>query len=255
MIDINWSTLVFQIVNFVVMILILVRFFFKPVVKALDERARRVTSALDEAARREQEAEAMHAEYEIKLSEANELVIQMKQQAQEDLEKTKQQFIAQAQKEIEQMRNKAHDEIENARRQAVHQHRLELGNLITTLSARLIGEAGGDSFQQAALHEFVARLDALAADTYRERFGSIDEETITVQFVTAGPAESDEIERVRARIEALTDHPVQVRHKVNPALVAGATLRFGDTMIDGSLEGQLDGLRAQYIRELEQSIA
>jgi F0F1-type ATP synthase delta subunit len=45
-----------------------------------------------------------------------------------------------------------------------------------------------------------------------------------------------------------------MRHKVNSALIAGATIRFGDTMIDGSLEGQLDKLRAQYVRELGQAV-
>lgn len=254
MININWSTLLFQIINFLVMVFILFRFFFKPVIKALDDRAKRVTSALDEAARREQEAEAMHSEYQQKLTEANELVIQMKQQAQEDLERTKQQFIAQAQKEIEQMRNKAHDEIENARRQAVHQHRLELGNLITTLSARLIHEAGGPSFQQAAIQEFIARLDALPADTYYERFNGADNEIMNVQFVSADPVEPKMIDLIKDKVASLVNYPVEVKHRVNPALVAGATLRFGDTMIDGSLEGQLDSLRSQYIRELEQSI-
>ncbi|MBN1934651.1 MAG: F0F1 ATP synthase subunit B [Anaerolineae bacterium] len=254
MININWSTLLFQIINFAVMVFILFRFFFKPVVKALDDRAKRVTNALDEAARREREAEAMHSEYEQKLTEANELVIQMKQQAQEDLEKTKQQFIAQAQKEIEQMRNRAHDEIEDARRQAVHQHRLELGHLVTTLSARLIHEAGGEGFQKAALQEFFARLDTLSADTYRERFSSLDEEIIGIQLVTAGQVEPEMINLVKDKVAALIDRRIEVRHTVNPALVAGATLRFGDMMIDGSLEGQLDSLRAQYIRELEKSV-
>jgi F0F1-type ATP synthase delta subunit len=49
----------------------------------------------------------------------------------------------------------------------------------------------------------------------------------------------------------MVDRPIEVRHKVNPDLVAGATIRFGDVMIDGSLEGQLGHLRTQYIHELE----
>jgi|GEM_PF-1317780 len=254
MININGSTLLFQILNFVVMVLILARFFFKPVIQAMDERAKRVTSALDEAARREKEAEAMHQEYEQKLAETNELVIQMKQQAQEELEKTRQQFIAQAQKEIEQMRNKAYEEIHDAHRQAIHQHRLELGQLAATLAARLIQEAGGPSFQQATLHEFIARLDTLPTESYRERFSSVEDELVNVQFVTAAPAEAELIEQVQAKIETLIDHRVRIQHKVNPALIAGATLRIGDTMIDGSLEGQLESLRTRYIYELEQSV-
>lgn len=253
MININWSTLLFQILNFVVMVLILARFFFKPVIKAMDERSKRITAALDEAARREQEAEAMHAEYEQKLAEANEMVIQMKQQAQEELERTRQQFIAQAQREIEQMRNKAHEEIRDAHRQAIQQHRLELGQLVATLTARLIQEAGGASFQEATMREFVNRLDSLPAQTYRDRMSG-ENEPVSVQFTTAAPIDEDMLAQVKTRVETLINHPVNMQHKVNPALVAGATLRIGDTMIDGSLEGQLQTLRAQYMHELEQSV-
>ncbi len=254
MININWSTLLFQIMNFAVMVFILAKFFFKPVVRALDDRAKRVTSALDEAARREREAEALHSEYEQKLVEANELVMGMKQQAQEELEQTKQKFIAEAQQEIQQMRNKAQSEIQDARKQAIHQHRLELGRLVTTLSARLIREAGGATLQQAAVQEFVARLETLPADEYRRRFASTDTDIVHVQLVSANELDQDTLEQVQARIQTLIDRPVEIRCQVNPALIAGVTLRFGDTMIDGSIGGQLDGLRTQYVHELEQFV-
>ena len=123
MINISWSTLVLQIVNFVVMVLILTRFFFKPVIRALDERSKRVTSALDEAERREQLAHEMQAEYKKQLAEAQEQVLVMNQRAQEELQQTRQRVLAEAREEILNMRTKTERELEEARQQAVAQHR------------------------------------------------------------------------------------------------------------------------------------
>ncbi len=55
MLKLNWSTLLLQIVNFAVMAFILWRFFFKMVVRILDERSERVTSALQEAEQKQQQ--------------------------------------------------------------------------------------------------------------------------------------------------------------------------------------------------------
>jgi F-type H+-transporting ATPase subunit b len=251
MININWSTTLFQILNFAVMAFVLYRVFFKPVLKVLDERSSKINGALDEATRREKEAKEILDTYDQKLSEANELVVTMKQQAQEELERTKQQFIAEAQQEVQQMRDRAHKEIQQARDQAIHQHRLELGQLVTTLSARLIREAGSDAFQKATIEEFIARLESLPADQYKKMFLDIGDESVNIQLVSANELDQETLSQVRNLIQTMVDHPVEVSPRVNPSLVAGATVRFGDVLIDGSLEGQLDNLREQYIQELE----
>lgn len=257
MININWSTLLLQIANFVVMVVILTRFFFKPVIKALDERSKRVTSALEEAEKREKEAQDMHAEYETRLREANEWVANMKQKAQEELEQTKQQLIAEAQSEIQQLRTKAEGEIEESRQHAILQHRRELGQLVTTLSARLIREAGSDAFQSATVTEFLKRLPAalarqpLLADAYQHE-PDVDQ-IPNVELVSANDLDPDTVSQIQDQVQAAIGLPVFVKHKVDPALVAGAVLRLGDTLIDGSLEGQLQSLRTRYLNELDKS--
>jgi F0F1-type ATP synthase delta subunit len=42
-----------------------------------------------------------------------------------------------------------------------------------------------------------------------------------------------------------------MRYKVDPSLIAGATMRFGDIVVDGSLAGQLQALGERYIESLE----
>jgi len=69
MLNINVSTLIFQIVNFLILAFLLFKFLFRPLIRLLSDRARRVTHALDEAERREKEAERIEAQYQKKLEE------------------------------------------------------------------------------------------------------------------------------------------------------------------------------------------
>jgi F-type H+-transporting ATPase subunit b len=253
MININWSTLILQIVNFIVMALILYRFFFKPVVKVLDERSKKVTSALDEAEQRERQAAEMHDEYEQKLAEAQEQVVFMQQHAQEELQQTKQRVLGEARQDIQELRVKAERELEEARQQAIAQHKRELGRLAMTMSEQLMRQAGGDAFQKASLEEFLRRLERLPPEQYRQAAQAGDTETVRVQFVSAIDPELDIKARIENKVHEMLDKPIEAQFKVDPALIAGLTLRLGDVIVDGSLAGKLQGLNERYLADLEQT--
>ncbi|MBL7200168.1 MAG: F0F1 ATP synthase subunit delta [Anaerolineae bacterium] len=251
MLDINWSTLLLQIVNFLVMVFILTRFFFKPVVRILDERSKKVTSALEEAEQREKRATEMAAEYEQKLVEVQEQVVNMKQSAQEELEQTKQKYLDETRQEIQAMREKAEGELKEARQQGIYQHRRELGHLVTTLSGRLMREAGGDAFQRTAVDRFVERFSMLPAEEVRQALASSESTVIGVQLASASEVSADILERLTGRAQELAGKPVELVHKVDPTMIAGLSMRFGDVIIDGSLSGQLQNLSDRYMADLE----
>ncbi len=275
MVNINWSTLLFQIINFLVMVLILTRFFFKPVVRILDERSKKVTSALDEAQRREQEAAEIRTQYEKKLAETQEQVLVMKQQAQEDVDQARQRVLDETRVEIQKMREKTERELGEARHQAVIQHQHELGSLVTTLSGQLVQETGGVPFQKASMEDFVTRLMEMPSEEYRRALAALEAtaepgaeasadaadgasgegEVLHVQLVSAYEADAESIARIEQRLQEMTGRQVAIRRKVDPSLIAGARMRFGDVVIDGSVAGQLRELGERYLNELEQSKA
>lgn len=252
MLNINWSTLILQIVNFMVMAFILTRFFFKPVVRILDERSKKVTSALDEAEQREREAAEMRADYEQKIAQAQDQVLSMTQQAQEELARAKQELIEQTRREIQTMQEHAASDLQESRQQAIQKHQQELGRLVTSLSARLMSEAGGSAFQQGAMERFIEQLSALPADQYRDVAEVGEGEVVQVHLVSADNPDTESLSRIQTYVEQMLGKPVEIKTRLDPSLVAGAAVRFGDVMIDGSLSGQLHRLNERYLSELEQ---
>jgi len=274
-ININWSTLLFQIINFLVMVLILTRFFFKPVVRILDERSRKVTTAMDEAQRREQEAVEIRTQYEKKLAETQEQVLVMKQQAQGAVDEARLRVLDETRAEILKMREKTEHELGEARHQAIVEHQHELGTLVMTLSGQLVQETGGAAFQKASMEDFVTRLMEMPSEEYRRALTALEAtaepdadtsadaadgasgegEVLHVQLVSASEADAESIARIEQRLQEMTGRQVTIRRKIDPSLIAGARMRFGDVVIDGSVAGQLRELSQRYLHELEQSKA
>jgi F-type H+-transporting ATPase subunit b len=255
MIDINWSTLLFQILNFGIMVFILSRVFFKPVVRILDQRSEQVTKSMQEAEDREKTAAEAQAEYEKTLAEAQEQVLVMQQRAQEDLLQTKQQVLAEAREQVQSMRANAEQDLEQARQEAISEHRRELGYLAIELSERLMRQAGGAAFQEATMQEFLGRLDRLEPETYREALQGDEVPTLQVQVVSAQALDSENQAAIETRTKKLLDREIEVRYRIDPSLIAGATMRFGGVVIDGSLSGQLQTLNERYQADSEREAA
>jgi F-type H+-transporting ATPase subunit b len=252
MININWSTLLFQIFNFVVMVVILTRFFFKPVVRILDERAKRVTNALDEAERREKEAADAYAEYQEKLSQTQQQVAALRQQAQQDLDQARKSALGETREEIEKMRKQAELELGDARQKAIRQHQRDLGQLATTLSEKLMRDAGGEAFQRASIAQFVDQLAALAVDAYRAVLEDTESEVVHLQLNSARELDAGVRAQIETWVQEKTDKPVDIKYRIDANLIAGATMRLGDVVVDGSLAGQLQRLGERYTADLEQ---
>jgi F-type H+-transporting ATPase subunit b len=255
MININWSTLLLQIVNFGIMVFILSRVFFKPVVRILDERAERVTQALQEAEERERKAAQAQAEYEKTLAEAQDQVLVMQQQAQEDLLRTKQQVLADTRQQIAKMRETAAQDLEEAREEAVTEHRRELGRLAIELSERLMRQAGGSAFQESSIQEFLSRLAHLQPEEYREALADDGAPILQVQVVSAHSLDDASRAAIEAQTAHLLDREIELRYQVDRRLIAGVLMRFGGVVIDGSLSGQLQTLHERYLSDEERVAA
>jgi F-type H+-transporting ATPase subunit delta len=91
----------------------------------------------------------------------------------------------------------------------------------------------------------LSQLDRVAADFRRlyNRHEGIVEATAT----SAAPLNDDELGALRERIagRAGAGRKIDLQLAVDPGLLGGITVRFGDTLIDGSVRGRLERLRGQ----------
>jgi F-type H+-transporting ATPase subunit delta len=62
---------------------------------------------------------------------------------------------------------------------------------------------------------------------------------------SAAPLSQPEADAVRDRLASMTGEQVQVELQVDPALLGGVVVLMGDRLIDGSVRGRLERLRAR----------
>lgn len=247
MLDINLSTLLLQIANFLILAYILTRFLFKPLQKTLNERTNRVTRAVEEAEEATRKAKELRLEYEKKHENIDAEIAALKNEARIVIDQTRQQMLQEAYEEIEAMRTRAKEEIEQQRADALLLHRSRIGELVTTLTQRMIKGVLNPQLHQAYLDAF---LDQLRAVQLEGRISTNNGEAISAELITATPLAQENKTRIAATLEAVASEPIDLACRVDAGLIAGAMVRFGDMLIDGSLQGQLQQLRSRYEAEI-----
>jgi len=69
------------------------------------------------------------------------------------------------------------------------------------------------------------------------------ERRVEVQITSAAPVDAAQQQALLAAVKKKLNRDVNVEWKTDPSLIAGAEIRAGDTVIDGSISGELARLR------------
>jgi len=247
MLKINLSTLLLQVANFLIMAYILTRFLFKPLKETLGKRASQVTKTLEEAERVTREAGQSRLEYEEKRKNIDAEIAALKNEARIVIDGTRKQMIQEAYQEIETMRVRAQEEIEQQRADALRLHRSRVGELVTTLTQRMMEDILDPQLHQAYLDAFVDQLRSLQLDG---RVSTSGEEVVSAELITAIPLTQENKAHMVTTLETGVSQSIDLACRVDSGLIAGAMVRLGDTLIDGSLQGQLQQLRSRYEAEI-----
>lgn len=71
---------------------------------------------------------------------------------------------------------------------------------------------------------------------------------VTAIVTSAAPLSDDDLAIVRRRVTSMRDaSTVQLEQRVDESLIGGLTVRVGDRLIDASVRGRLERLRAQLV--------
>jgi F-type H+-transporting ATPase subunit b len=154
-----FSSLIFwEIISFAILLFILAKYAFPPILHTLDERERKIRESIESAERRSAEVERRMAEYEAKMKasqkEAEEMIAQAKARAQQMKEDNERQLSADA----ERIKATAAREIEQERRKALDDVRRYVGELALQVAGKVLERSLTDADHKRLADESLAAV-------------------------------------------------------------------------------------------------
>ena len=154
--QINIFQVVIAAANFVVFLVLLYQFAFKPVSAMLSERRERIEQGLRDAEQAKRDRENAEQERLAAITEARREANDILARAQKVAQETRDADIAATREELERMRTRATDEIEAEKGRALAELRSEVAELALQAAGRVVRETMTDQRQRRLVEEFLA---------------------------------------------------------------------------------------------------
>jgi F-type H+-transporting ATPase subunit b len=137
----NTSLIFWEVITFLILLFLLVRYVYPPIRKQIQERQAEIERSIDEAEKTRAEARELLAEYRRQIEEARgegrRILEEARKQAETQRERTKKD----AREEGDRIIQRAREEIDRERESAVREVRREVADMVVQASEQVIGRS------------------------------------------------------------------------------------------------------------------
>lgn len=162
--DINTGLSVWTLVVFAILVWVLGRYAWAPILGAVDAREQHIQSALDEAAERNEEAAGLLAEHKEQLADARRQASELIAEGKTAGEGVRKDIEEKARAEAQAIIERARAEIERERDAALHMLRKESVDLALAAASRLMQENLGQDKDRQLVERYLNELGSDGAE-------------------------------------------------------------------------------------------
>src|SRR5579884_3904786 len=158
------QVIMFLIIALVVMVGILARWAYGPVMRAAEARQRRIAEQLAAAEQARREAEERLREAEARIQEARGQAAQIIEGANRSGEQLRAELRARADEEARRMTESARREIDAERQRAIDSVRSEIADLVVAATEKVVGETLDERRHRSLIERAIAEVGKAQAD-------------------------------------------------------------------------------------------
>ena len=158
MIEIN-ATILAQIINFLLLVILLRAVAYKPVARLLQQRSDKIKGDLDKAEADRKAAEQTLEQYKAQLSDAHKKAQAIVDKANLTARQEHDAAVEETRREIERMKLAAQAEIENERNRAFDQMKSQIVSLSLAAAGKVVSKNIDTKENDKLVNEFISSLD------------------------------------------------------------------------------------------------
>lgn len=243
----DWTTFVLEAINFLVLVWILKRFLYRPVLDVLDARQLRVLAETAHADRLRQEAESLKLQYEERLA---------------DWSKERERARQQLEQELTHLRTAGMDTIKQSLADEEAKARARDAAMIASHEAELVRQAAGEAYGNAAamlrrlaspeltasiVRMFQEDLAALPPDEQAalRKAGQALGDDRKVAISAAHPLDEATMAEISQALAEAVGQPLDAGFRLAPELIAGLCVAVGECLLHANLAEELTFFRRQ----------
>lgn len=242
--SIDWITVAAQIVNFLVLIWLLKKFLYRPILDGIDAREAEISDRMAEALRARAKAEAEEAAYHRQLESFQASKSTMASSARQAADAERAALEADTRAQLEQERKSWGAHLEEESRKYIANLHQAGAEVVLSLTRKILTDLAGETLEERIVAHFAPRLRSMAEDL--RRAAGDDTEAVVI---TRDPLPSGARDQLQKDLQDVIPN-VSLRFVTDAAQAPGLTLRMGSAQVVWTVDSYIDDLDALLKEQL-----
>ena len=254
---IDWWTVIAQIVNFVVLVLLLKWLLYGRIIRAMDERQAKMVEQMEQAEKARKNAEQEADSLQKKTAELDAKRKQLLDEAAGDAERARKEMLARARGKVDESTERWKAMVRERQRHLVDDLRRLAGEGVCRVASRALSDLADAQLGRQIVSAFLSRLEQIDDDGRRALAEAMREAEGRLVVHSAPELPEEDREKVTGAVRHTLGEDIEVSFETSKSLICGIELRAAGRAIGWSLSEYLDTLSetiAESIRERTASV-
>lgn len=180
-------TIIAQLINFSVLLFILNKFLYKPILKTMDKRREDIKNKIEETQNKLEESDKLKEEYFNKLQEVEKENITLRKQALEDIKKFKDSELQKVKEDISLKKDKFNDYLILEQKSLIENFNENLSDLFVEYSNNILQVLANSTLQGEIVNNFMQKIN----DLTDEKVESVNKLNVEDMYISSNDELTD----------------------------------------------------------------
>lgn len=246
---IDWFTVIAQVINFLILVWLLKRFLYRPILNAIDAREKRIATKIADAAAKEAEAQKEREEYQHRNEVFDKERAARMNQVLEAAKSERAQLLDAARQESDDLRARLQQALRNEQRSLNEDISRRAREEVFAITRKVLFDLAGTSLEERMTDIFLERLRELNPEQIAEWKSALKSSPAPLQVRTAFKLPAQQCTAIETAIAELLGKEKRVEFDIAPDRVSGIEISANGQKIAWSIADYLDSL-ARGVDEL-----
>lgn len=243
---IDWFTVVAQAVNFLILVWLMKRYLYQPILKALDAREKRIAAELADADAKEADAIKERDAFKCKNDEFDRQRDAKLKQATEEAASERSRLFDAVRKDADNLRDKLNEKLDSEYRNLHEEFALRTRAEVFAIARKTLADLAGASLEERMADVFIERLHGLDNDEKARLAAMLESPDIPVLIRSAFDLAPAQLAAIEDAVKAIVPTKASVRFEIVPELIGGIELILHGQKVAWSI--------ADYLASLEKDV-
>jgi len=240
---INWFTVIAQIINFLILVWLLKRFLYKPILSAIDERENRIASQLKDAEAKETKAKKEQEEFR-KKNEAFDLAKKgLMDKAVAETGKERQKLLEDARNEATELRSKLDKSLKEMQANLNRDIAQKTQQEVFAIARQTLADLASLSLEEQSANIFIKRINDLKKEEKKKFIDTLKSDSNPILVQSAFDLPVKQQTDIKSAVNELLGTETQFLFKTTPELISGIEISSNGYKIAWSIAAYLDSIQ------------